>query len=137
MEHVNHPRHYNARPDGLECIEIVRHYTFDIGCAIKYLWRAGLKVEMGKPNREKEIEDLQKALWYIGPHPPYYWQGYRGYNIAIRRVCIRCYREPALCRINPRQPHPSYRRLASSFAISTVRNTEAHRRAEKNRNKIE
>ena len=65
MEHVNHPRHYNARPDGLECIEIVRHYTFDIGCAIKYLWRAGLKVEMGKPNREKEIEDLQKALWYI------------------------------------------------------------------------
>lgn len=65
MEQVNHPQHYNARPDGLECISIIRHYTFDIGCAIKYLWRAGLKTEMGKANHEKEIEDLEKALWYI------------------------------------------------------------------------
>lgn len=64
-EHVNHPKHYNGREDGVECIEIVRHYTFDIGCAIKYLWRAGLKVEMGMPNIEKEIEDLKKAQWYI------------------------------------------------------------------------
>ena len=64
-EQVNHPRHYNARKDGLECIDIIRHYTFNIGCAIKYLWRAGLKTEEGKPDREKEIEDLNKALWYI------------------------------------------------------------------------
>lgn len=64
-EHVNHPKHYNGREDGVECIEIVRHYTFDIGCAIKYLWRAGLKAEMGMPNIEKEIEDLKKAQWYI------------------------------------------------------------------------
>jgi hypothetical protein len=33
--------------------------------ALKYLWRAGLKPEMGKADVDKEIEDLRKALWYI------------------------------------------------------------------------
>ena len=66
MEQVNHPRHYNTRKDNLECIDIIRHYTFDVGCAVKYLWRAGQKEDIGRPMREKEIEDLEKALWYIG-----------------------------------------------------------------------
>ena len=64
MEHVNHPAHYQ-RKDGIECIEIIRHYTCDIANALKYLWRAGLKPEMGMEDAEKEIEDLKKALWYI------------------------------------------------------------------------
>ena len=64
MEHVNHPAHYQ-RKDGIECIDIIRHYTCDIANAIKYLWRAGLKPEMGMEDAEKEIEDLKKALWYI------------------------------------------------------------------------
>lgn len=65
MEHVNHPKHYNARPDGLECIDIIRHYACDIANAIKYLWRAGLKPEKGKEDADKEVEDLEKALWYV------------------------------------------------------------------------
>ena len=90
MEHVNHPKHYNSHPNGIECIDIIRHYTCDIANAIKYLWRAGLKVpskrvqcdacigiaereearpigqtELGMEDAEKEIEDLKKALWYI------------------------------------------------------------------------
>lgn len=65
MEHVNHPKHYNQHPAGIECIDIIRHYTCDIANAIKYLWRAGLKAEMGMKDAEKEIEDLNKALWYI------------------------------------------------------------------------
>lgn len=65
MEHVNHPKHYNSHPNGIECIDIIRHYVCDIANAIKYLWRAGLKPEMGKEDAEKEIEDLKKALWYI------------------------------------------------------------------------
>ena len=65
MEHVNHPKHYNQHPAGIECIDIIRHYTCDIANAIKYLWRAGLKPEMGKEDAEKEMEDLNKALWYI------------------------------------------------------------------------
>lgn len=65
MEHVNHPKHYNSHPNGIECIDIIRHYTCDIANAIKYLWRAGLKPEMGMEDAEKESEDLKKALWYI------------------------------------------------------------------------
>ena len=65
QEQVNHPKHYNSHPNGIECIDIIRHYTCDIANAIKYLWRAGLKPEMGKEDAEKEIEDLKKALWYI------------------------------------------------------------------------
>lgn len=65
---VNHPKHYNSHPSGIECIEITRHYTFDIGNAIKYLWRAGLKKEQGLSDKEKEIEDCKKAIWYINDH---------------------------------------------------------------------
>lgn len=63
-EKVNHPSHYQ-HPSGVECIDIVRHYTFSVGNAIKYLWRAGLKTEEGYKDWEKEIEDLEKAKFYI------------------------------------------------------------------------
>jgi len=59
------PKYYKEHPSGVECIDITRHYCFDIGNAIKYLWRAGLKTENGITNTEKEIEDLNKAVWYI------------------------------------------------------------------------
>jgi len=62
---VNHPKHYTTHPSGVECIEITRHYCFSIGNAIKYLWRAGLKQEQGMDDKEKEIQDLEKAIWYI------------------------------------------------------------------------
>ena len=65
---VNHPKHYTSHPSGVECIEITRHYNFDIGNAIKYLWRAGLKKEQGLSDIEKEIEDCKKAIWYINDH---------------------------------------------------------------------
>ena len=64
-EMVNHPKHYNSHPSGIECIEIVRHHDFNIGNAIKYLWRAGIKTEEGISNRDKQIEDLNKAIFYI------------------------------------------------------------------------
>jgi len=54
---VNHPKHYNEHPTGVECIDIIEHYTFNIGNAIKYLWRAGFK-------SVDPIEDLEKAVWY-------------------------------------------------------------------------
>lgn len=64
-DNVNHPVHYTSHPSGIECIEVVRHYCFSIGNAIKYLWRAGLKKEQGIDEIDKEIEDLKKAIWYI------------------------------------------------------------------------
>lgn len=54
---VNHPRHYNEHPSGIECIEIVRHMGFNLGNAFKYIWRADLK--------DDAIEDLRKAAFYI------------------------------------------------------------------------
>ena len=68
MSNVNHPKHYNSHPSGIECIQIVRHYCFNIGCAIKYLWRAGLKREHGMDPVHKQVEDCQKAIWYIQDH---------------------------------------------------------------------
>lgn len=62
---VNNPKHYTSHPSGIECIEITRHYDYCIGNAIKYLWRAGIKTEQGMQDKEKEIEDLRKAIWYI------------------------------------------------------------------------
>lgn len=56
---VNHPKHYISDPSGIECIQIVRHRNFNIGNAIKYLWRAGLK------DGNSDIQDLRKAVWYI------------------------------------------------------------------------
>lgn len=62
---VNSPKHYTSHPSGIECIEIAKHYDFCIGNAIKYLWRAGLKKEEGYSDKNKEVEDLRKAIWYI------------------------------------------------------------------------
>lgn len=56
---VNHPRHYTQHPSGVECIEVVEHFGFNVGNAVKYLWRAGLK-EGADP-----LEDLRKAAWYV------------------------------------------------------------------------
>lgn len=56
---VNHPPHYTSHPSGVECIDIVKHYPFCLGAAVKYIWRCGLKAGAD------EIEDLQKAVWYL------------------------------------------------------------------------
>lgn len=74
---VNHPTHYNSHPSGVECITITEHMNFNVGNAIKYLWRAGLKRlkmvgltaagagEIHNRHIEMHIEDLKKAQWYI------------------------------------------------------------------------
>lgn len=54
---ITDPDHYRRHPSGIECIEVTEHMTFNLGNAIKYIWRVDLK---GKP-----IEDLEKAIWYI------------------------------------------------------------------------
>lgn len=56
---VDHPSHYNQHPSGVECIDIVEHMTFNVGNAVKYVWRSGLKDD------KTEIEDLRKAAWYL------------------------------------------------------------------------
>lgn len=64
-DQVNHPKHYTSDPSGIECIDITRHRNFNIGNAIKYLWRAGLKEDKDHKLIDKQIEDLNKAVWYL------------------------------------------------------------------------
>ena len=56
FDHVDHPAHYNSHPSGVECIDIIEHWSYNIGVAMKYLWRAGLK-----PGAD-HVEDLRKAI---------------------------------------------------------------------------
>jgi hypothetical protein len=61
-DNVNHPPHYNSSPAHcecgrrIECIDVTRHMGFNVGNAVKYLWRYELK---------NGIEDLKKARWYL------------------------------------------------------------------------
>ncbi len=54
---VNHPKHYTSHPSGVECITVVEHMNFNVGNAMKYLWRADEK--------GNSLQDLQKAAWYV------------------------------------------------------------------------
>lgn len=54
---VNNPAHYTAHPSGVECIQIVEHMSFPLGCVVKYVWRADLKGDA--------LEDLRKARFYL------------------------------------------------------------------------
>lgn len=78
-ETVDHPAHYNAHPSGVECIQVVEHMGFNLGNAIKYIWRADEK--------GNALEDLRKAAWYVEreiqrrstPAPPCATCGGRGW----------------------------------------------------------
>lgn len=66
-DRVNHPSHYTWLKDlcGIEVIDITRHMNFNLGNCIKYILRAGHKSEQGMDNKQKQIEDLKKARFYI------------------------------------------------------------------------
>ena len=54
---VNHPQHYNASPSGIEAIDVLEHMNFNLGNAMKYIWRAGHKGNL--------LQDLEKAKWCL------------------------------------------------------------------------
>ena len=66
-DRVNHPPHYTWLKElcGIEVIDITRHMDFDLGNAIKYILRQGHKSEQGMSDKEKAIEDLKKAVFYL------------------------------------------------------------------------
>ena len=55
---VNSPKHYTSHPSGIECIQVTEHMGFNLGNAVKYIWRCDEK-------HETPVKDLQKAIWYI------------------------------------------------------------------------
>jgi len=54
---VNQPTHYTSHPSGVECIQITEHMGFNLGNALKYIWRSDLKHDA--------IEDMKKAIFYL------------------------------------------------------------------------
>lgn len=64
---VNHPDHYNIGK--IEVIDVIKDWKLDfcLGNAVKYIARAGHK------DKNKTLEDLNKAVWYI----QYYINNYK------------------------------------------------------------
>lgn len=56
-DNIDHPDHYNLHPCGVECIDVVEHMSFNLGNAVKYIWRAW--------HKDSVVENLMKAEWYI------------------------------------------------------------------------
>ena len=62
-ESVNHPNHYGGESNTYEVIKVCEAWDLDKDAylfnVVKYVARAG------KKNASKEIEDLEKALFYL------------------------------------------------------------------------
>jgi len=63
-EQVNHPQHYGGENNPYEAIKVIEAWElgFSLGNTVKYISRAG------KKGKDKELEDLRKALWYLQHH---------------------------------------------------------------------
>lgn len=66
-QRVYHPPYYTWLKElcGVEVIDITRHMDFDLGNCLKYILRAGRKKEDGLTSIDKQIEDLEKARFYL------------------------------------------------------------------------
>lgn len=64
-ETVNHPDHYH--PGTYEAINVIEAWNLDfcLGNAIKYISRLGRKSDSSLTQKEKNIDDLKKAIWYL------------------------------------------------------------------------
>ena len=62
---VNRPEHYAGTK--IEVIDYIedKGLGFCLGNCIKYTSRAGKKKSAGMSDKEKEIQDLEKAKWYL------------------------------------------------------------------------
>ena len=60
------PDHYKGS-GGIQVIDIIEFFNlnFSKGNVIKYMLRSGRKEEQGYDALGKEIEDLEKARWYL------------------------------------------------------------------------
>ena len=61
---VEHPNYYKLS-NGIEVLDVIRDLPFNIGNVVKYVIRAGKKREAGLSDKQKQLEDLKKAKFYI------------------------------------------------------------------------
>lgn len=62
---VNAPKHYTDTK--IEVIDYIedKNLGFCLGNAVKYISRAGRKKSAAMADKDKAIQDLKKAIWYI------------------------------------------------------------------------
>lgn len=64
-ESISHPRHYNSSNAHcecgrkIECIDVTRVMNFNLGNAVKYIWRH---------EHKNGVEDIKKAIWYLNDY---------------------------------------------------------------------
>ena len=60
-EKVYHPDHYGGKDNLYEAIKVIEAWNldFNLGNVVKYISRAG------KKDKDAELQDLEKALWYL------------------------------------------------------------------------
>lgn len=61
MSNVNNPSHYGGANNPYEAVKVIEAWDlgFNLGNTVKYVSRAG------KKDPAKNIEDLEKARWYL------------------------------------------------------------------------
>ena len=61
MGQVHNPAHYGGKDNVYESIKVIEAWELDfcLGNTVKYISRAG------KKESDKNIQDLEKALWYL------------------------------------------------------------------------
>lgn len=65
FDDVQNPQHYtDSKIEVIDYIED-KNLGFCLGNVVKYVSRAGKKHSADKTDKEKEIQDLNKAKWYL------------------------------------------------------------------------
>ncbi len=89
-DEILEPDHYKWIP-GIECKDVVRHFPFMLGNAIKYIWRAGRKGDRLKDLKkareclDNEIRILEAKCDCKDNHP----------RVGPKFLCLKCGRPDA------------------------------------------
>jgi len=64
LDNINNPKHYGGCDAVYEAIKVIEAWNlgFNLGNTVKYISRAG------KKDKNKEVEDLKKAVYYLNRH---------------------------------------------------------------------
>jgi hemerythrin-like domain-containing protein len=114
---VNHPSHYNAT--SIEVIDVIEDWdlNFHLGNALKYVAKAGLK------DRSKEVEDLEKAIFYLeryldnyhGPIDRIIYYNYDLNDVLKEWIYLTYYKQQVVSYIYKRQPKEALKHLKNAI----------------------
>lgn len=65
QDNINHPGHYTSGK--IEVIDFIedKELGFHLGNVVKYVARCGRKASAAMTDKQKALEDLKKARWYL------------------------------------------------------------------------